>query len=287
MVKSIYRPNRKNGQDVRKKRRPREVPGGAGRYALTVMLAAAVFAAGFLVGTLGIRTVPGFVKSHVRFPLAQVRISGNAHLAEDVVLAAADVKFGQNLLETDLEAIRDRLMLHPLVKSATVRRKLPSEIVVEVVERTPAAVVLDGRRYVVDLEGYVMALPQEGSTSLPCLEGLSVDGRRIAASNLQDLSDGIRIIAAIREAGFPSLSSLECIDLGRSSDAVLVPRSGRPLVHVGRTNVPLRLARWKAVVRDMAEQWDEIEYVDLRAEGMVVAKPLPPEEGVEKDKGDG
>ena len=153
--------------------------------------------------------------------------------------------------------------------------------------RTPAAVVLDGQPYVVDAEGYVMALPGEGETILPCLRGLTVEGRRVAADDLADLEDGMMIIGAIREAGFPKLSSLECIDLGRRSDAILVPRGGSPLVHVGRTNVAARLIRWEAVVRDMAARWQEVEYVDLRAEGMVVTKPLPPaeESGPGKDEG--
>jgi cell division protein FtsQ len=285
-VKTVYRPNRKAGQDVRRKKRPRDYTGSVRRHLPTVLVGAAVFGASFAAVSLS-GSVSGFVKSSISFPLAQVRISGNSHLSEDRVLAAADVSFGENLLDVDLEAIRERLMSHPLVRSATIRRKFPSEIVIAITERTPAAVVFDGQPYVVDAEGYVMALPGEGETTLPCLRGLTVEGRRVAVDDLGDLEDGMMIIGAIREAGFPKLSSLECIDLGRRSDAILVPRGGRPLVHVGRTDVAARLRSWEAVVRDMAARWQEVEYVDLRAEGMVVAKPLPPaeESGPGKDEG--
>ena len=57
---------------------------------------------------------------------------------------------------------------------------------------------------------------------------------------------------------------------------MIVPVSGRPLVHAGRRDAAGRLRRWHLVAPDMAQRWPELEYVDLRAEGQVVALPAAP-----------
>jgi hypothetical protein len=57
---------------------------------------------------------------------------------------------------------------------------------------------------------------------------------------------------------------------------VIVPVAGRPLVHAGRGDGVRRLRRWRLVAPDMAQRWPEIEYVDLRSAGQIVAKPAAP-----------
>ena len=76
--------------------------------------------------------------------------------------------------------------------------------------------------------------------------------------------------------GFPALSAIAHVDLADPDDAVIVPVAGRPLVHAGRRDAAGRLRRWRLVAPDMAQRWPEMEYVDLRAEGQVVALPAAP-----------
>ncbi len=61
-----------------------------------------------------------------------------------------------------------------------------------------------------------------------------------------------------------------------ATDAVIVPVAGRPLVRAGRRDAIGRLRRWHLVAPAMAQRWPELEYVDLRAEGQVVALPAAP-----------
>jgi hypothetical protein len=74
------------------------------------------------------------------------------------------------------------------------------------------------------------------------------------------------------------------VDLSDPDDAVIVPVSGRPLVHTGRRDAAGRLQRWRSVAPDMAQRWPDLDYVDLRAEGQVVAMPAvtAPEDGAEE-----
>ena len=148
---------------------------------------------------------------------------------------------------------------------------------VEVAERVPCVVVRADRDYFVDAEGAIVAAAAPGTRSdLPVLTGVEAVAGAFTARGAADLAAGIELIAAIRKVGFPALSAIDHVDCSDPDDAVIVPVSGRPLVHAGRRDAAGRLRRWRLVAPDMAQRWPELEYVDLRAEGQVVAMPAAP-----------
>lgn len=81
-----------------------------------------------------------------------VRFSDAAAIEE-----AAGIDIGSPLLLADLDASEEAIEALPWVADATVRRSLPGEVVVEVDERAPAAVVAVGaERLLVDNAGRVL-----------------------------------------------------------------------------------------------------------------------------------
>lgn len=280
-MKSIYRPDRRRGQRVRRRERSMSFTRSVLRAAVVPgLILLTLLAAASAAVTWGLPWARSRVKTSTLFALKEVRVLGNRNLTEERILEAAGLVFGENILATDLEAVRSRLAAHPLLRDATVRRLLPSEIVVEVEERVPAVAVRGQSRYIVDAEGFVMTVAREDMPiALPCLTGLAVRGGRVAEDDLQDLRDGLEIARIIAASDFPPPGTVGCIDLGDGSDAVLLPAGRSPRVHLGREAVAERLRRWKAVAPDIAAQWQEVEYIDLRAEGLVVTKPLPPPSG--------
>lgn len=263
-------------QSVRRKdkRRRRAVrrAAGAGMLLLGVTVA---LAAGYTVGTFGGLWVEDRVLESSFFTLREIRVTGNQTLSEEAILQEAGLRFGDPLMAISLEEVRQRLRGNALIRDAAVLRRLPSGIVIEVEERVPAAVVRSVGEFIVDREGVVMSLsPERRTAALPCLTGLTIEAGRVAEEEMEALQAGMEIIGAIVQTGFPSLEEIECIRLGPGSDAVILPASAGPLVYVGRENVLERLTRWRQVAGDIASRFAGLEYIDLRADGMVVAKPL-------------
>ena len=86
-----------------------------------------------------------------------VRVRGTQLTSAAAVEEAAGIRIGAPLLLADLGAAEDRIEALPWVADASVRRDLPSEVVVEIEERVPAAVVSIGRtRLLVDDHGRVL-----------------------------------------------------------------------------------------------------------------------------------
>lgn len=88
----------------------------------------------------------------------RVAITG-VHPGGTVAVAdAVDVRIGSALLLADLDAAERRVEALPWVEEATVVRDMPGTVHVDVVERTPAAVMTDGSRTVlVDPAGRIVA----------------------------------------------------------------------------------------------------------------------------------
>lgn len=275
-MKKTRRSTGKAAQSVRRgdRRRRRIVRRVLGTGTLLLGLAAAL-AAGYTAGSFGSLWVEDRVLGSSFFTLREVRISGNQTLSEEVILQEAELSFGNHLMAMDLEKVRNRLLGNALIRDAAVLRRLPSGIVIEIEERVPAAVVRSAGDFIVDREGIVMSLsPERQPPSLPCLAGLTIEAGRVAEDEMEALRAGMEIVGAVVAAGFPSLEEIDCIRLGPGTDAVILPSSPGPVVYVGRENVLERLTHWRLVAEDMASRFSGLEYIDLRADGMVVAKPL-------------
>lgn len=97
----------------------------------------------FYVAVLIILLVMGlalFFRSSA-FAIQQVKVEGLKIIPENQILKLANGIEGQNLLLFDQEALRNKILLHPLVKSVQFQRKLPQTLVIQITERSAVALV--------------------------------------------------------------------------------------------------------------------------------------------------
>jgi cell division septal protein FtsQ len=277
-VKSYYRPDFDAHQEAyHRTQRRRRLLVAARRGALVLALGALIALGSAAWASLGPAWVRARLSSLRLFRIEAVQVSGNRTLTNAEVLAAAGVRQGESLIGIDLEAARARLVGNARVREARLRRRLPGTLVVEIAERVPCVLVRADHDYLVDAEGKVVAQAVSGSRpDLPVLTGVEAVAGALTARGAADLADGIELVAAIREVGFPAFSAISHVDLSDPDDALIVPVAGRPLVHAGRRDAIGRLRRWHLVAPAMAQRWPELEYVDLRADGQVVALPAAP-----------
>jgi cell division protein FtsQ len=75
------------------------------------------------------------------FEVRHVKVSGTNRMDEREVYARALAQRERPMLEVDIAALRDELMQLPWVEDARVSRQLPATLAVNIVERTPHAVL--------------------------------------------------------------------------------------------------------------------------------------------------
>ena len=92
------------------------------------------------------------------FKLDQVRVVGRTHADSGMVRVAVHAMQGEPLLAMDLAAMKQRLEKIPEVKSVSITRTLPNELMITLDERVPAAFWQHhGQQLLVDAQGVVLA----------------------------------------------------------------------------------------------------------------------------------
>jgi cell division protein FtsQ len=127
-----------------------------------------------------------------RFQIREIQFSPTAHLAQAEVVGLAAVSVGDKLLGVDTDAVASRIAMHPWVATVRASRRLPSSLVIEVVERRAVALAAFSGLYLIDESGrpFKRATMDEAE-GLPVLTGID----RAQYAQLREVSE-----AAFREA---------------------------------------------------------------------------------------
>lgn len=102
-----------------------------------VALGVAIVAAGVLAAVYARR----YVTQSPRFALKDLRVEGNHRRTREQIAELAGLTLGQNVVELDLEAVRARLEKDPWIERATILRRLPASVAIDVIERDAAAII--------------------------------------------------------------------------------------------------------------------------------------------------
>jgi cell division protein FtsQ len=206
----------------------------------------------------------------------RISVHGNKRMSSDDVLAVLAPMRGENLMWTDLDRWRQRLLESHWIKEAALRRSLPSSVDVALTERVPIALArLNKHLYLVDDAGTVIDEygPDYADLDLPVVDGLIA---RTAAGT--PASDGgcaalaSRAIAAL--AARPELAKrVSQIDVSDPHNAAMTLTGDRAVIYVGDDRFLPRLESYMELGPTLAERVAEIDYVDLRFDDRIYVRP--------------
>jgi len=134
----------------------------------------AASACGFLLAGLGFVFLYDALTQAPHFAIRSVEVGGLERLGREEILEAGGIRPGHNLLALNLESVRNRLLSHPWVEDARVRREIPSVLAIHVEEHRPAALLELDRPYLINSRGEIFkeAAPGEAE-GLPRVSGLT------------------------------------------------------------------------------------------------------------------
>jgi cell division protein FtsQ len=207
----------------------------------------------------------------------RIVVQGNERVPSDTIVRAMDGLKGENLMWTDLEAWRARLLTSPWVKDAVLRRTLPSTIEVLVFERTPAVIGrIDGRLFLVDDQGFVIDQfgPRYASFDLPIVDGLG--GRKPAPGSRTDdarAALATRVVKALH--GKPEIAKrVSQIDVSDAHNAHLTLSEDSAVIYVGEDQILERVESYLQLAETLRARVQDIDYVDMRFGERVFVGPV-------------
>ena len=167
----------------------------AGRILLYALLAvAAIVALIVLHVPQMIGNALGEAAGKAGFVVRSIEIKGIHHMDRLPVYDVALDQESTAMPLVDLDAIRGKLLKFGWVEDARVSRRLPDTLVVDIVERTPAAIWQNhGKLTLIDKDGVELApVPVDKMPDLPLLIGPDANRRTVALNRLLDAAPGIR-----------------------------------------------------------------------------------------------
>jgi cell division protein FtsQ len=209
--------------------------------------------------------------------VTHITVSGNSRMSKGEVIARLDGLRGANLLMTDLDDWREKLLRSPWVAEASIRRVFPGTVNVDIAERQPLGIgriqdglyLVDQRATVIDEYG-----PNYAELDLPLIDGLasgkSGDGllvdesrARLAGRLLMDLQRRPDLAKRISQ-----------IDVADAHDAAVLLKGDTTLVRLGESHFVERIQSYLDLAPALRERVPAIDYVDLRFDERVYVRPL-------------
>lgn len=204
-----------------------------------------------------------------------VEVVGARHAEADSLVVLASVTPGDTLMRVDPALVTDRVVRHPWVQAATVRRLPTGTVQVRVQERQPVALTLDrqGRpAFYLDADGFMMPPTPGAGYDVPLLRGV-----RGVYHPVTPLADSLmREVLADLAAADPEANRLLTELAFENGDlwGYAVAPSGTVRIRLGHGNLDEKLERlhafWRQAVLPQPEK--RFQVIDLRFAGQVVTR---------------
>jgi cell division protein FtsQ len=197
------------------------------------------------------------------FALKRLTVVGNNKVTDGQLAKLAGLSTGVNLFSVDLTALERAMATHPWVKSVRIERHLPHDLVIDVTEQVPVALLALSDVYLVNAEGEPFKRVQAGETlDLPLLTGLERDAlvnkRDETRSRIRRSLAAMNAYHRSPSAADHPVSEVNLSDTGFS----LVTSRGEEIVF-GEAEVEAALERLARVRKELAARQLEAEVIRL------------------------
>lgn len=150
------------------------------------------------------------------FLVADIQVLGVRYLSEEAVVSLLGIT-PESSVWGDTEVWSERVVAHPLVRTARVTRLLPDGLRVDVTERTPIALAPTPTLEPIDAEGYRLPLdPAAHRLDLPVIftPRTPPEGARLVPEDVRRLAGEVQHLMASDTAFLQRVSSVAWTDRG-------------------------------------------------------------------------
>jgi len=208
------------------------------------------------------------------FKVESVRVEHNRRVPNEAVLALSNIHQGASIFDLDLERIGRKIEENPWIAEATVKRIFPRNVVIEVTERTPAAVLSLGYLYYVDWQGEIFKLlDAEDRLDFPVISGVTnEDLARRPEQTRAKLRKAMRLLRQLEVRQGFNLDDLSEIRLSDDDGIDLLTYVGGVPIRMGHGNYLAKLERLDKVYKELQPKLMALKSIDLNVADRVIVR---------------
>ena len=213
------------------------------------------------------------------FMAKSIIVKGTNRLSQNQIIKHTGIDAGINIFSVNLSATRKRLLAHPWIADAEVRRELPDGINIRIKEHKPLAVIDLGRKFLINDHGEIFKeLAGSDPGNLPVIIGLEfsdldVSGRfrNIPFNAVMDVLQLGRKPGSI----IPN-RLLKVIRVDREIGITLYAFNGIKAIRLGYNNYPDKYEKLKNVLfyMEKGHMFSDFDTIDLNNLDRIVVNPV-------------
>ncbi len=213
------------------------------------------------------------------FRIEKVRVVANQRVATDEIVALSDIRPGDGIFELDLERIGRKIEENPWIARARVRRIFPGEVVIEVKEREPGAILSLGYLYYVDRDGEIFKLlSPEDRLDYPVITGITrEDLTRQPARVRRRLRQAMLLLRQLEGRRTLTLEDISEVHIDRDGGFELTTYVGGVPIRLGYGDFTAKLDRLEKVYKELRPQLMALKYIDLNVSDRVIVSVATPQ----------
>ncbi len=266
--------NQKKSKKIRQNRRKKQKKPISWRKLLhrTLRVGVTVFSAVMLL--IGGFFVTQLLLASDLFRVEQVAVQGNSRLTEQQIAALSDIQIGINTFSLDLGLIGRKIEENPWVQQADVRRIFPRQVVIDLKERRPVAIINLGYLYYLDDRGEIFkVLGASDNLDYPIITGFNYDkAQGHDTEYAQKLRQIVGLLTDLSERNLFSLDQVSEIHHEDSGGLSLFTLEGGVKVKLGYADYSDKLDRLERIYTQLQPKLQMLDYIDLNVDDKVIVR---------------
>jgi cell division protein FtsQ len=233
------------------------------------------------------------------FKAQSLRIDGIHRLTQKEIVEQAGISKDVNVLAVNLSIVRKRLMAHPWIAEAEVRREIPSGLLIRIKEQQPLAVVDLGNKYIINEQGRIFKeWTASDPETLPVISGLELADviiySKTGSDNPQRLYMQNQHPQSAAAGELPFEAVMQVLTLGKEARSILPNQKIKHIrvdrqigitleafnqmktIVLGYHNYPLKYTMLKNIMayRNRGRGFPDFDRIDLNNVNRIVVNPV-------------
>lgn len=212
-----------------------------------------------------------FLISDARFQITDISIKGNQSLKEDQLLKWLGPIHGENLFTYDLSKASEKLAEHPWILYASVQRKFPKEIQIELTERVPYARVKFDKIFLMDNFGKILSEEKAEHKDLPLIVQHSKSSKPETFSG-DKVIQSLKTMHYFNKLPFFANDPLVTAELKGNARIIFFTRKGDLQIQMSMEALTEGFKKFMIVLDTLEDDNMKVQMIDLSFKDQVVVR---------------
>lgn len=209
--------------------------------------------------------------------IRNIAVEGCRRIPYSEVLQWGNLDKKTNILSLNIKALQRRLISHPWIKTADVRREVPDKIFIRISEYTPVAVVDCGQKFLLDDRGAIFKkVDHEEDIVVPIVTGLKISDFTIDGKNCSTPLQTVRAVIklSMMDKSILPLHSINAIHVDTEIGLTVYAFDSNTTIKLGFGNYRSKFKRLEDMVPYLKTRQGllHVRCVDLKDTRRVVVK---------------